>query len=116
VETFHCCSPAAWPLECRRLFLRRWQPTGAHGLEETYANVEIWVRYDDATAERDELADVLDYNVMRDALVQSGIPDSWTFVDNALHELMKSPIQAARVELVYLGPGEHWRGSRYVRR
>jgi dihydroneopterin aldolase len=105
------------PLECRRLFLRRWKPTDLEGgLQRPHVNVEIWVRYENSTAKTDELKDVLDYNVMRDALLRAGAPDSWAFVDRALEELMKAPIEAARVELVYGGPSAPWRGSRYASR
>lgn len=110
----HRFTPIDLSLECRRLFLRRWKPVGIAGLENTHVNVDIWVRYENAAAEKDELEDVLDYNVMRDALMRAGVPDSWTFVDNALEELMRSPIQAAHVELVCDGPDGRWLGSRHV--
>jgi hypothetical protein len=98
----------------RRLFLRAWRPSAPPGTSETPSiNVEIWVRYEHSTAEKDELSDVLDYNVMRDALLCSGYPHSRDFVERALDELMKSPIEAAYVEVVHGSPGRHWRGSRY---
>lgn len=113
----HSCPPVDRLIDCRRLFLRRWKPSApGDGLHGTHVNVEVWVRYENASATTDELDDVLDYNVMRDALLQAGAPDSWEFIDRMLDGLMSAPIEAAYVELVYEGPGEPWRGSRFTLR
>ncbi|WP_193101406.1 hypothetical protein [Burkholderia sp. Z1] len=111
----HRCLPVDWRLDCRRLFLRSWKPSApGDELHGTHVNVEVWVRYENASATTDELNDVLDYSVMRNALLQAGTPDSWAFVDRVLDGLMSAPIEAAYVELVYEGPGKPWRGSRYA--
>lgn len=117
VKHEHNCPPVDWTINCRRLFLRNWKPaTPGDGLQKTHVNVEVWVRYENASAKADELEDVLDYNVMRDALLQAGAPDSLEFIDRALEELMRAPIEAAHVELVYDGPDEPWCGSRFTYR
>ncbi|MCP3727115.1 hypothetical protein M3I53_29005 [Paraburkholderia sp. CNPSo 3272] len=99
---------------CRRLFLRGWHPANIDPLaQKHFVNVEIWVRYLHSSAASDELCDVLDYNVMRDALLAAGTPDSQAFIECALDELMRSPIEVARVEIIDDAVGVKFRGVRY---
>ncbi|WMY11018.1 hypothetical protein [Paraburkholderia phenoliruptrix] len=77
-------------------------------------NVEIWIRYENSPANCDELEDVLDYNVMRDALLFAARPVSSSFVQRALDELLTHSVEAAYVEVVHDTRGLIWCGFRQV--
>lgn len=62
-------------------------------------NVEIFVRYEDSNARGDELIQVVDYNVMRDALLAAGEPTSPHFADRALDELLRATVVLASIEI-----------------
>ncbi|MBN3786522.1 hypothetical protein [Burkholderia sp. Ac-20353] len=87
-------------VDWRRIYLRGWRCVSADGCPSTrIVNVEIWVRYENSSSSGDELTDVLDYNIMRDALMTAGAPDSDAFLTHALDEIMKSPVELAHVEI-----------------
>jgi hypothetical protein len=54
-------------LTCRHLFLRAWKP--AYLVDTGTVDVSIFVAYAASDSARDDIEDVVDYNVMRDALV-----------------------------------------------
>ncbi len=64
--------------DCRRVFLRNFQVMsniGVHDFEKrgeqrVLFNVELYVPLADSTPKQDELHDVLDYDFLRDAIVQ----------------------------------------------
>lgn len=100
-------SPLALAAMCRRLFLRRWRAQAGDGTSSALdVSVEIWVPLAHSTSESDDLSGVLDYNVMRDALLKAGNPASEWFADTALNELMRWPVVQARIEIVCRGTGE----------
>jgi hypothetical protein len=87
-------------LTCRRLFLRSWQYPDPGGKSRgASVNVTIFVRYEDSDSRGDEFANVVDYNVMRDALLSAGDPRTPGFINHALDELMIAPVVLAIVEV-----------------
>ncbi|TCG06145.1 hypothetical protein BZM27_28525 [Paraburkholderia steynii] len=85
---------------CRRLFLRNWRyPVLDGGTRGVSVNVTIFVRYEDSDSRGDDFAKVIDYNVMRDALLKAGSPRTPGFIDRVLAELMTAPIVLANVEV-----------------
>jgi hypothetical protein len=87
-------------LTCRRLFLRNWRyPDPGATSRGASVNVTIFVRYEDSDSRGDEFANVVDYNVMRDALLSAGNPGAPGFIDHALDELMIAPVVLAIVEV-----------------
>jgi hypothetical protein len=89
-------------LTCRRLFLRNWRlpaVDGSFSRVEVSVNVTIFVRYEDSDSKGDDFSKVVDYNVMRDALLRAGDPHGPTFVDQALQELLAAPIVLAIIEM-----------------
>ncbi|SIO28197.1 hypothetical protein SAMN05444172_8414 [Burkholderia sp. GAS332] len=86
---------------CRRLFLRNWRCTDTASCAEwLLVNVEIYVRYEDSDSCGDDFAKVVDYNVMRDSLLEAGNPSASTFIDRALCALLRAPIVLASIEVV----------------
>jgi hypothetical protein len=86
-------------LTCRRLFLRNWQFPAIDGSPSRVSvNVTIFVRYEDSDSKGDDFSKVVDYNVMRDALLRAGDPNGPRFVDRALMELLAAPIVMALIE------------------
>ena len=87
-------------LACRRLFLRNWRCPAADGRASGVSvNVTIFVRYENSDSRGDDFSKVVDYNVMRDALLCAGDPNGPGFVDRALLELVAAPIVLAIVEM-----------------
>ncbi|CAE6711280.1 MULTISPECIES: hypothetical protein [Paraburkholderia] len=100
-------------VSCRRLFLKGWQP---HYLEgPVKVNVEILVELRASNSCRDEIEDVIDYNVMRDALLSlRPLPDNEACRDVARALTSHDGIRAARVTMtdeqgrVFEGESRRW--------
>lgn len=89
-----------WANGCRRLFLRGCK--AVKNVEQTkcpLVNVEIWVPYMHSTSRNDDLADVVDYSIMRDALLRADSSTTGRFISTALDDLAKWPVLRARVEV-----------------
>lgn len=87
-------------LACRRLFLRNWRyPVPDESARGVRVNVTIFVRYEDSDSRGDDFAKVVDYNIMRDALLRAGNPAMPEFIERALAELLTAQIVLATVEV-----------------
>jgi dihydroneopterin aldolase len=97
-------------LSCRRIFLRdHVVPVniGAHNFEKTQAqrvifNVELFVNYSQSTPQADQLAEVVNYDFVRDVIAQrvrSGhIELQETLCDDLVATLLQHPqVQAVRL-------------------
>jgi dihydroneopterin aldolase len=97
-------------LSCRRIFLRdHVVPVniGAHDFEKTQAqrvifNVELFVNYSQSTPQADQLAEVVNYDFVRDVIAQrvrSGhIELQETLCDDLVATLLQHPqVQAVRL-------------------
>ncbi len=62
-------------------------------------DVEIFVSYTDSVSSGDELSTVVDYNVMRDALLEAGNPSMEGFVESAFDALFRAPLMLATIEV-----------------
>jgi hypothetical protein len=86
---------------CRRLFLRNWQPgvsvSSAHS--NMSVDVEIFVRYEDSYSSGDDLTTVVDYNVMRDTLLSAGDVSAPGFIDRVQDTLMRGAVALAVVKI-----------------
>jgi hypothetical protein len=92
--------------DCRRLFLCNWRCRDVAGcLIPLQVNVDIYVRYEDSDSSSDDFAKVVDYNVMRDALLTTGSPASPDFLDCALGALLRAPVVRASIEIEDLSSG-----------
>ncbi|MEX3982175.1 hypothetical protein AB4Y45_24715 [Paraburkholderia sp. EG287A] len=90
-----------WARTCRRLFLRGCKAvTYAGPAGRPVVNVEIWVSYENSTSPDDELADVVDYSVMRDALLQADTSTVGRFISTVLDDLANWPVRRARIEVI----------------
>lgn len=94
------CGDLTLSLTCRRLFLRNWRCGVPDGdMRGVSVNVTIFVRYEDSDSNGDDFAKVIDYNVMRDALLTAGSPRTPGFIERVLDALMTVPIVLANVEV-----------------
>jgi 7,8-dihydroneopterin aldolase/epimerase/oxygenase len=97
-------------LSCRRIFLRDHVvqvQIGAHDFEKTQAqrvvfNVELFVPYSSSTPQSDQLAEVVDYDFVRELIarrVQAGhVELQETLCDDLLAQLLAHPrVQAVRL-------------------
>ena len=97
-------------LECRRIFLRNHTVPvriGAHDFEKTQAqrvvfNVELFVPYDLSTPQADDLAEVVDYDFVRELIAarigQGHVELQETLCDDLAAQLLAHPrVQAVRL-------------------
>lgn len=98
------------PLECRRIFLRNHVVPvriGAHEFEKTQAqrvvfNVELFVPYEVSTPQADDLAEVVDYDFVRELIAariaQGHVELQETLCDDLAAQLLAHPrVQAVRL-------------------
>lgn len=98
------------PLECRRIFLRNHVVAvriGAHDFEKTQAqrvvfNVELFVPYEVSTPQADDLAEVVDYDFVRELIAariaQGHVELQETLCDDLAAQLLAHPrVQAVRL-------------------
>jgi dihydroneopterin aldolase len=98
------------PLECRRIFLRNHVVPvriGAHDFEKTQAqrvvfNVELFVPYALSTPQADDLAEVVDYDFVRELIAariaQGHVELQETLCDDLAAQLLAHPrVQAVRL-------------------
>jgi dihydroneopterin aldolase len=98
------------PLECRRIFLRNHVVPvriGAHDFEKTQAqrvvfNVELFVPYEVSTPQADDLAEVVDYDFVRELIAariaQGHVELQETLCDDLAAQLLAHPrVQAVRL-------------------
>ena len=97
-------------LECRRIFLRNHVVPvriGAHDFEKTQAqrvvfNVELFVPYELSTPQSDDLAEVVDYDFVRELIAarihQGHVELQETLCDDLAAQLLAHPrVQAVRL-------------------
>ena len=97
-------------LECRRIFLRNHVVPvriGAHDFEKTQAqrvvfNVELFVPYEVSTPQADDLAEVVDYDFVRELVAarigQGHVELQETLCDDLAAQLLAHPrVQAVRL-------------------
>jgi dihydroneopterin aldolase len=97
-------------LECRRIFLRNHVVPvriGAHDFEKTQAqrvvfNVELFVPYEVSTPQADDLAEVVDYDFVRELIAarigQGHVELQETLCDDLAAQLLAHPrVQAVRL-------------------
>jgi dihydroneopterin aldolase len=97
-------------LECRRIFLRNHTVDvciGAHDFEKTQAqrvvfNVELFVPYAVSTPQADDLAEVVDYDFVREAIAarisQGHVELQETLCDDLAAQMLAHPrVQAVRL-------------------
>lgn len=97
-------------LECRRIFLRNHVVPvriGAHDFEKTQAqrvvfNVELFVRYELSTPQTDDLAEVVDYDFVRELIAQriaqGHVELQETLCDDLAAQMLAHPrVQAVRL-------------------
>ncbi len=97
-------------LECRRIFLRNHVVPvriGAHDFEKTQAqrvvfNVELFVPYEVSTPQADDLAEVVDYDFVRELIAariaQGHVELQETLCDGLAAQLLTHPrVQAVRL-------------------
>ncbi len=97
-------------LECRRIFLRNHVVPvriGAHDFEKTQAqrvvfNVELFVPYEVSTPQADDLAEVVDYDFVRELIAariaQGHVELQETLCDGLAAQLLAHPrVQAVRL-------------------
>ncbi|MFM7000900.1 MAG: dihydroneopterin aldolase [Limnohabitans sp.] len=97
-------------LECRRIFLRNHTVAvriGAHDFEKTQAqrvvfNVELFVPYAISTPQTDDLAEVVDYDFVRERIAariaQGHVALQETLCDDLVAQLLAHPqVQAVRL-------------------
>jgi len=97
-------------LECRRIFLRNHivpVRIGAHDFEKTQAqrvvfNVELFVPYEVSTPQADDLAEVVDYDFVRELIAarigQGHVELQETLCDDLAAQLLAHPrVQAVRL-------------------
>ncbi|WP_034411999.1 dihydroneopterin aldolase [Derxia gummosa] len=102
--------PADALRDCRRLFLRDYEldlSIGWHAFEKKHEqrvilNVELWVPLASTTPRADQLDEVVDYDLMREAVLarvrQGHIHLQETLVDDIARELLAHPqVRAVRV-------------------
>lgn len=102
------CSAASARLACRmesgayrRLFLRRYR--APHLTEEVWVDVEILVCLDASDSKLDEIRDVVDYNVMRDTLIEIRPDASVQACRDVTDALVKVPgIAAAAMSISHI--------------
>ena len=95
---------------CRRIFIRDWQVDaniGAYtaerqGTQQLVLNIDVYVALSASTPRRDELAEVLDYDDIRDVvrarLARGHVNLQETLVDDVVGELLRRPgVVAVRV-------------------
>ena len=100
----------ALALNCRRLFLRDYEVPvhiGAHNFEKGVAqrvlfNVDLYVAYADSTPRSDSLAEVVDYDFIREVIArrvaQGHIVLQETLCDDLMRTLLAHPqVQAVRL-------------------
>jgi dihydroneopterin aldolase len=97
-------------LECRRIFLRNHAAAvriGAHDFEKTQAqqvvfNVELFVPYEVSTPQADDLAEVVDYDFVRELIAarigQGHVELQETLCDDLAAQMLAHPrVQAVRL-------------------
>ncbi len=97
-------------LECRRIFLRNHAVPvriGAHDFEKTQAqrvvfNVELFVPYEVSTPQADDLAEVVDYDFVRELIAarigQGHVELQETLCDDLAAQMLAHPrVQAVRL-------------------
>ena len=97
-------------LECRRIFLRNHAVPvriGAHDFEKTQAqmvvfNVELFVPYELSTSKTDDLAEVVDYDFVRELIAvridQGHVELQETLCDDLAAQMLAHPrVQAVRL-------------------
>jgi len=63
-------------------------------------NVEVWVPYEHSTSQDDDLAGVVDYGIMRDAVFKADTSAVERFISTTLDQLAKLPVVRVRVEVI----------------
>ncbi|MEB2543744.1 hypothetical protein [Burkholderia cenocepacia] len=99
IDTAHLSKDLS--VECRRLFLRGCRAaTNVGHATKPLVNVEVWVPYEHSTSQDDDLAGVVDYGIMRDAVLKADSSAIDRFISTTLDQLATHPVVRARVEVI----------------
>ena len=103
----HHADPVALMQTCRKLFLRRHEvlvQIGVHAFEKTapqrlWIDVELWVPFANSTPSQDHIAEVVDYDFVRETVAarvaQGHVELQETLVDDLVERLLAHPGVAA---------------------
>ena len=103
----HHADPVTLMQTCRKLFLRRHEvlvQIGVHAFEKTapqrlWIDVELWVPFAHSTPSKDHIAEVVDYDFVRETVAarvaQGHVELQETLVDDLVERLLAHPGVAA---------------------